>query len=150
MRNNIILLALTTLTLLGCQSSKNSTQSTDSVAEQHACIPAAFDSTAIWTLTTLNGEPVPTDTPCTLSLNSEQGEIQGHCFINTFFGSFKATPCGKMRLDNMGMTMMAGPDDLMRLETAFLQALNSVNRYRVEEQTLMFLNGDTIILTFKQ
>jgi heat shock protein HslJ len=45
-------------------------------------------------------------------------------------------------------TMMAGPDDQMATETAFLQALQGVSGWRMNKADLELLKGEQVVLRF--
>jgi heat shock protein HslJ len=91
------------------------------------------DVTGKWQLSTLNGQPAPAsirEGGVTLEIQ-EDGKFAGQAPVNRYFGqinmqdkTFKAGP--------VGMTMMAGPPELMDAERNFFMIINDVRSVDVK------------------
>ncbi|WP_216746080.1 DUF4377 domain-containing protein [Paucihalobacter ruber] len=78
-----------------------------------------------------NREPVLTFSP-------KQNQVTGNTGCNRLFGKiFKEN--NNLRLENIGTTRMACDDD--GLEQAFLEALETVSAYQIQDGVLMLLNN---------
>lgn len=84
-----------------------------------------------------------TGTPITLKLG-EGGKIAGRSAVNRYFGRFDLSPNGDVQWPPaaLGMTRMAGPEDAMRLESQFTQALTATTRLSVSPDALRFSTPD--------
>ncbi len=102
-----------------------------------------------WELMELNGEKVQTSGRVpTLMLDKDGKTLFGFGGVNRFSGEYSyAAP--SLQLDPGAMTMMAGPQEQMELETRFLQALMSVNRSALFEGELQLLRGTKVIARFR-
>lgn len=83
-------------------------------------------------------------------LLADANKASGFAGVNRWFGPYErsGTSQGKLRFGNIGMTMMAGPDDAMKRETRFVAALQSIDSYRVIDGRLELLSKDEVLLTF--
>jgi len=83
-------------------------------------------------------------------LLADANKASGFAGVNRWFGPYErsGTTQGKLRFGNLGMTMMAGPQDAMERETRFIAALQSVDSYRVLDGRLELLSRDEVLLTF--
>ena len=71
-----------------------------------------------WNLVTLNGAAADPAVPTTLSLN--EGKATGNAGVNTYNGGYSAPSDGVLTFSQIASTMMAGPDNAMKLEQDFL------------------------------
>jgi heat shock protein HslJ len=80
------------------------------------------------------------------------GAVGGLATINRYFGAANFSEDGVVTWTGpMGSTQMAGPPELMEQEAAFLQALQSVARWRVEGTDLVLESGDGAVrVTFRR
>jgi len=151
MKKVFFIATLAAMTLMACNNNNN-TETDDSVAilvEEHECAaPVAFDSTVTYTLTGFDGIDFDCEGRCTISFNGETDQFQGVSFVNNFFGNFKATPCGKMMFDQVGMTKMLGDEKSDKLEQQFHAALNNVNRYELTEEGINLMQDEKVLLSF--
>lgn len=107
------------------------------------------DVTGKWQLSTLNGQPAPTtmrEGGVTLEIK-EDGKFAGQAPVNRYFGqintqdkTFKAGP--------VGMTMMAGPRELMDAERDFFAVINDVKTVDAKEGKLTLTGPDGKQLVF--
>jgi heat shock protein HslJ len=89
---------------------------------------------------TLDGEPYPMveNSEVTFAC-SQEGQVAGAASINRYFGNLKLAENGGIVWNKVfGMTRMAGPPELMKQESVFMDALSKTSR--------MFLNNSTLIL----
>lgn len=70
------------------------------------------------------------------------GKVSGFASINRYFSSVQVSGEGHVTWSNPGATRMAGPENLMKQEDAFLQALVRTERLSVEGINLYALSAD--------
>lgn len=70
---------------------------------------------------------------------TDSGTVTGYASVNNFFGSYTAKG-DSLSFDNMGMTMMAGPD--MDIEMAIVQALNDSKTIAVQGDTILVKDAE--------
>lgn len=100
-----------------------------------------------WLLVELSGEPVePTgeERAAHLSLDPAEGRAYGSGGCNRFTGTFELSG-EELRVGPIAATRMACEEQVMRLETEFFDALASVGRYELDGETLVLLDGDTVV-----
>lgn len=102
-----------------------------------------------WQLFELNGEKVNTSGRApSLMLDKDGKTLFGFGGVNRFSGAYSyAAP--SLQLDPGAMTLMAGPDDVMELETRYLHALMTVNKSALVEGELHLLRGDKVVARFR-
>jgi heat shock protein HslJ len=77
----------------------------------------------------------------TFSCTSE-GQVAGMATINRYFGNLKLTEDGEIIWNKaFGMTRMAGPPELMKQESKYMDALTKTSR--------MYLNDSKLVLRSK-
>lgn len=103
-----------------------------------------------WNLVELDGRPIiPVEAPRAPYLEfSKEGRIAGSASVNRIMGAYTLEG-ERLTIKPGGMTMMAGPEELMQQEQAFTAALATVTAYRTSENTLELLAGDKVIARFK-
>ncbi len=69
------------------------------------------------------------------------GKLAGFASVNRFFGSLKIDAKGKIEVTPLGATMMAGPEDQMAQEMAFLKTFQKIDGF--------YLDGIFLQATFK-
>jgi len=84
--------------------------------------------------------PLPARPLLNLTVNAE-GTCSGFSGVNRFFGKFLIASNGTVNAGPFGSTMMAGPKELMDLETAFHKALASVKRVEVSGSVVKFFDS---------
>lgn len=75
-------------------------------------------------------------------------DVNGFSGVNRFAGGYTATPDGTITMGPLAATMMAGPDDAMAAETAYLAALESVTGYTVTDSQLVLYVDEQELLTY--
>lgn len=85
-----------------------------------------IDLSGEWTVVKINGEAVDSETATPfLNFDPESGRIHGNTGVNILNGSYELDG-SKLKLEGMGMTMMAGPENDMQIEQNFLSAVDNV------------------------
>lgn len=98
-----------------------------------------------WKLVRLAGTPVTTASKAYLELNAEQTRFSGNAGCNRMFGA--VTVQGR-RIDfsNVGTTRMACADPRVRnVETAFVRALENVDRFRRSRGSLELYDRNRLV-----
>lgn len=103
-----------------------------------------------WTLSSVNIDgtmvaPIAGSQP---TLEFKDGQLGGRGSCNNFFGGFTVEG-ERLTVGKLGSTLMACPEELMRQERAYMQALQAAATHRVAGNELHILNaaGETV-LTF--
>ncbi len=91
-----------------------------------------------WKLETLNGAAADPAVPSTLSLN--EGKATGNAGVNSFNGSYSAPSDGVLTFGPLASTLMAGPDNAMKQEQAFLKALADTKKFTTEDGALVLMD----------
>ena len=97
-----------------------------------------------WALVELEGEPVevgPDELRPSLVLDLEEAHVAGSGSVNRLTGTFAMSE-SVLRFGPLATTRMAGPDDAMRREQRFLDALGRVTSHELEGRTLTLLADD--------
>jgi copper homeostasis protein (lipoprotein) len=103
-----------------------------------------------WQLVELDGaavEPVDGGRAAHLVLDLEESRAAGSGGVNRIMGTFVLAE-GELSFGPLATTMMAGPEEAMQHERAFLDALARVTSYELEGSTLTLLAGDEPIARF--
>lgn len=103
-----------------------------------------------WQLTSMNGEPAPADVQggkgVTLEIQ-EDGKFAGQSPINRYFGQID-TQDKTFKTGPVGMTMMAGPPELMDAERDYFTVINDVKSVDVKGGKLTLTGPDGKRLVF--
>lgn len=120
--------------LMACSTKKAITQT-----------PVLADSE--WTLQSIKGEQITgLKKPITLKITTADKRATGYAGCNQFFSSY--TVDGKsITFSSPGRTKMFCKDT-MDTEEKFLEMLGRVTTYKLQENKLLLLEGDTILLEF--
>jgi heat shock protein HslJ len=101
-----------------------------------------------WTLVELEGEPVEIgadELAPSLVLDLEEARVTGSGGVNRLTGQF-ALSGDELRFGTLATTRMAGPENAMRREAAFLAALDRVTSYALDGRTLTLLaDGEAVV-----
>ena len=109
------------------------------------------DVTGKWQLSTLNGQPAPTtmrEGGVTLDIQ-EDGKFAGQAPVNRYFGQINAQD-KTFKTGPVGMTMMAGPPELMDAERDFFAVINDVKSVDVKGGQLTLTGPDGKRLVFER
>lgn len=96
-----------------------------------------------WKITSVADEQIQeSEASPSLTFNTETGRIHGYTGVNIVNGEFEQEG-RRLSLKGLGVTMMAGPDEDMKLERSILDAFNQVKTAKMgEENELQFFNPD--------
>jgi hypothetical protein len=84
-----------------------------------------------------------------VTMTFEKTSVGGKAPVNSWSANYTATPTGGLELGPIASTLMAGPDEAMRAETAFFALLETVDGYTaVEAGELYLFDGQAQVLTF--
>ncbi len=71
------------------------------------------------------------------------GKLNGHASVNRFFGSMEVDADGKLKWSKaFGSTRMAGPENMMKQESAFLKTLPMTEQASLDKIFLTFQTKD--------
>lgn len=108
-----------------------------------------------WTLWLIQGETIETAVPKTatvptLRIDSE-GQISGTAGVNQYGSSVSADLLaqGRIELDSVIATRMAGPPQAMALESRYLGLLQQARRYQSDGRTLALMDDSGVLLRFR-
>jgi heat shock protein HslJ len=75
-------------------------------------------------------------------------DVSGSSGVNRYAGTFTSSPEGAMDVGPLASTEMAGPDDAMRAEQAYLALLDTVTGYTVTDSELDLYVDEQEVLTY--
>lgn len=111
-----------------------------------------IDLNGEWKITSVGTESIQTgEAAPTLSFNTETGRIHGYTGVNVVNGEYEYAG-RKLTLSGLGVTMMAGPEEDMKLERSILDAfakISSVKQSEERELLLLDKEGD-IVMTLQR
>jgi heat shock protein HslJ len=93
---------------------------------------------------TVDGESVALPASPVITLRfGDDSHVSGRAPVNRYFGSFHLSASGVLHwgAPGFGSTMMAGPEDLMTLESVYFRALHAVEHLTLIENKLTLVNG---------
>jgi heat shock protein HslJ len=130
----------------GCSSPRDDARAPDPApadgAESEPVKDAPFEGTE-WRLVDVGGKaaiPGQGARGAFVAFDREAATVRGNSGLNSFFGPY-ALDGAKLRIENLGMTRMAGSPELMAQEYAFGAALHAARSWRVKGDTLELLDG---------
>ena len=97
-----------------------------------------------WTLTHFAwNDPVPNGLAITLTV--EDGRIAGSSGCNRYFAGIEESQPGSVNVSAIGSTRMACPEEVMEIESRYLEALGGVTKYSflAGRLALSYQSGDT-------
>jgi len=95
-----------------------------------------------------SGTPVGLPSSVTITLTfGDNGQVSGRSAVNTYGGQYTLTSDGKITVQNLVSTQMAGPSELMTLEHAYFDALARVIQIAVNGKQVT-LSIDNTVLEF--
>ncbi len=71
----------------------------------------------------------------------ERGKVSGNSGVNTYSGSYKASG-SSLTVGRIATTLMAGPQELMELERAYVADLEKARSYTAGGETLTLFDND--------
>jgi heat shock protein HslJ len=109
--------------------------------DEKAAENTAFEGTE-WRLVDVGGVAAIQgrgDRPASVAFDREAASVRGTSGLNSFFGPY-AVDGAKLRVENLALTKMAGPPELMQQESAFVGALHSARSWNVHGDELELLD----------
>lgn len=99
----------------------------------------------------LNGEYKMLNAPegAEITLGFDDTRFFGKAAINNYFGSFEKDG-NHIKLSPAGSTMMAGPENLMKVEYQYLQNLEKVDAYTLDGSKLTLTGADNLKMVFEK
>lgn len=98
-----------------------------------------------WTLDSMGGKSVPSDSGITLTLGTD-GNAAGNAGVNRYFGRYNLDEAGgTLSFLGMGSTRMAGPADRMNRESEYLSALAGTAMFRRKGEKLELIGEKTLV-----
>ncbi len=85
--------------------------------------------------------------PITLLMTCEPENLSGFAGCNRYFGKFSVKN-NKLSFKQMGVTQIACPEQDTDFENRYLNSLNKVNNYSVENDTLYLRKDDRVLLIY--
>ena len=129
-----VLAALVALALVGCGSS----EPTDAGGTQPVAEPGGTLEGTSWNCIEfkVNDAPqtVPADAPITAEFSAE-GALSGSAGVNTYNTTYETDGGGITISDQIATTMMAGPEDAMARESAYLTVLPTAVSYQIDDKS---------------
>lgn len=86
----------------------------------------------------------PHDAEITLGFDAKESRFFGSAAVNRYMGNYKVNG-ETISFSNAGVTMMMGPEELMTVESEYLQFLNSVKTYKLNGKVLSLSNGSKTV-----
>lgn len=95
-----------------------------------------------------DGENI-TGSKATISFQDPTFSISGNAGVNNYFGEVEVSDSGFKAGDNIGTTMMMGPEAEMAFEAAYLEAFKAVTSISMDGKSLV-LSGDNVKIVYKK
>jgi len=142
MKNKIICLALITISALGCNTTKTTSETTGNVNTD------GLDQESVilekWTLIKLEGKDVSNieGDSANIYFTLKQGEnkVNGFAGCNTFMGNYKLEQGNRIKFSEIATTRMACPNSAID-ETEVLKVFELADNYTITGDTLMLNIG---------
>ena len=99
-----------------------------------------LDGTA-WRLTSW-AEPDPIPASATITAEFADDRIAGSAGVNRYNAAVSSSSDGSLTIDRPVSTRMAGPEDAMAAESAYLKRLQAATSYQVEGDALVINDAD--------
>lgn len=79
----------------------------------------------------------------------DEHNFYGFSGLNNYFGGYEKKG-NKIKLEKLGSTLMAGSDKVMKMESEYLEKLDTVQTFEVEDDVLIFNLKDGSTLQYKE
>lgn len=86
----------------------------------------------------------PHDAEITIGFDAKEPRFFGSASVNRYMGSYQ-TDGDAISFSNAGSTMMMGPEELMSVESDYLQFLGTVKTYKLNGRVLSLSNGSKTV-----
>lgn len=99
----------------------------------------------------LSGEykMIVSDKDAEITIVFDGTDFAGSSGVNRYFGNFEQSD-NKIKLNVAGSTMMMGPENLMQIEQEYLQNLQQVEEFHINNDTLVLKNSKGLELKFNK
>jgi len=84
-----------------------------------------------------------------ITLKFDAKQFSGFSGVNQYGGTYTAKADGGIEFGPAAGTLMAGPEPLMKVETAYLKLIEGCDSYKIENGTLTLMTADTDTLIFE-
>jgi heat shock protein HslJ len=124
--------------VIGCARAPKITEGTEAIADSSKMHRE-------WTLVSIGpvGSEETIGEAMTITIAfAEDGRFHGSAGCNRYFGGYELGDGNSLLFKNIGSTMMMCDDEIMRLETSYLEALKNISSYRTEKNSLVLSAGD--------
>ena len=108
---------------------------------------AEFTNTR-WKLVKLPGTPLPQMKDVYIRFDPEKSTAGGNAGCNRFTGQYTVNG-NSLKLGPVAATKMMCTEEVMPVETAFLQALNECDGYSISGDHLILKKGEIILVEFE-
>ncbi len=85
-----------------------------------------------------------------ITLMFDSNKFSGSSAVNRFFGTYEIGKDDSFTTSDIGMTMVAGPEEAMNIETEFLNMFNNITKISLKDKTLTFTTSDDKKLIFEE
>lgn len=141
MKNQILGIALTMLTIMSCNTTKNTAGMNGNSNNKNLAQETITQEK--WTLVKLEGQNINQDEniqPIYFNLDSAENRVNGFAGCNTFMGEYKLEEGNRIKFSKMATTRMACPD-LNLNEGGVLKVFELADNYTINGDTLMLNVG---------
>lgn len=97
-----------------------------------------------WNLVSISGDDV---SYADITLSIEKKEINGFSGVNRYFGNYRITG-NRISVSKLGMTRMAGDENLMDIEQEYAGILENVKKVSLKQDRLTLMTADDEYLEF--
>lgn len=153
MKTKIATLALIAMTILSCNSSKNTqieTTNTNSENPNSSVVNSNLENTQ-WTLVTLEGHEVhklnDDDQEIQFTLNPDGNRVNGFSGCNTFMGTYTLSEGNKIKFSKMASTRRACPEAAIK-ESELINVFEMADTYVIAEGQLRLKVGNREALAY--
>ena len=104
-----------------------------------------------WELSQISkkGQKLPIPEGANITINFSDGKISGFSGVNSYFGGYKIKNNSILTAETAA-TLMAGPEELMKIELNFFDMLQNSPRINYNNTTLSLRNKNGEVWTFKK
>ncbi len=151
--------AATVLQSSSCHTSKPSTASTDPVIKETTTVVTDTKTTSggsellfmyRWYLAEINQQQVRSESGRLAHLLFSSGQVStvaGFTGCNRLSGTFELAGASEIKFSPLAVTKMACLND-DKTESLFLPAIAATNKWKIENKSLFFYNGETVVAKF--
>ena len=144
---NMVVILTVLISLAGCDTLETSEAKKDSITAENLSTIAGKQ----WQLTNMiiDGETYPLETKKPTISFTVHGKIAGFASVNKYFGLVEIDEIGNIKWPSpFGSTRMAGPDNLMKQESAFLSTIPKIDLISLTDDklTLSSKDGKTVLI----